>query len=198
VLFRSALPFYSSLRMEFVQTGNVKEKAEHEFSGDDAQVSTQTKTKVTVLKNKVGDPFRTAELRVRFGKGFSQEHAVLSYLVAHGVVKATSGVYKYPAELLPPVSVDKGESNQLAALEAHPDWLQALKTRAEEVLSQKGLEKIDGSKYDKFGSEIDGNVTDLSLAESQEFEEGNVDEDVSALLELDKVNKVDMSTGEYM
>lgn len=191
-----ALPFYGSLRMEFVSMGNVKEDGVNELSQESEKVATSTRTKVTVLKNKVGDPFRTAELRVRFGRGFSQPHAVLSYLVAQGIIKASAGNYKYPSELAPPIEVPKGESHQLEALEHRPDWLSALEAKAVEVLAQKGLEKVDGSLYDKFGVAIDEQSTDLTLAESLEFGEDDDQEDVSDFLEVEGGNKVKLSTGE--
>jgi recombination protein RecA len=192
-----ALPFYGSLRMEFQQIGNVKEKGENELTEQEENLTTSVRTKVTVLKNKVGDPFRTAELRVRFGKGFSQPHAVLSYLVAQGIVKASAGVYKYPNELAPPFDVPKGESKQLEALEYRTDWLKTLEAKAVEVLAQKGMEKVDGSKYDKFGVEIAGDVTELSVAESQELDDE--EQDVSDFLDVPEGgNKVNMKTGELM
>lgn len=166
-----ALPFYSSVRIEFQQMGNVKESLVNEITQETESLTTQTRTKATVLKNKVGDPFRTAELRVRYGKGFSQAYSVLSVLVSHGVIKKnTSGVYTYPADLAPPAPVAKGESSQLNALEAFPDWLHKLKGEAVEVLRVSGLEKVDGSKYDKDGNEVDDNETVLSVGDSDELE----------------------------
>lgn len=190
-----ALPFYGSLRMEFQQIGTVKEPGVDELSQEASKIANSVKTKVTVLKNKVGDPFRTAELRVRFGKGFSQPHAVLSYLVAQGIIKASAGVYKYPPELQIDDMPPKGETNQLVALENNPAWLAQLETRAWDVLQERGLEKVDGSKYDKFGVEINEGVTDLSLADSQEMDDED-QEDMSEFLEVGGGNKVSMKTGE--
>lgn len=194
-----ALPFYASLRMEFQQMGNVKEEGVNELTQEAEKLATQTRTKVSVLKNKVGDPFRTAELRVRFGKGFSQPYSVLSYLVAQGLVKKnTSGGYKYPLNLQPPSPVAAGESSQLAALESDPKWLETLTLAAQEILALQGLEKIDGSKYDKDGNEIDVNQTVLGLAETEEFESPSDLISGEAVFTVVGGQKIDLSSGEVL
>jgi recombination protein RecA len=170
-----ALPFYSSLRMEFKQMGNIREKGVNELMQEEETLTTATRTKVTVIKNKVGDPFRTAELRVHYGKGFSQEWSVLNVLVGHGVVKKTGAIYKYPEGLEPPVTeAFKGESRQVEWMETFPDWAAKLQAAAVDVIASVGLEKVDGSKYDKEGNEIDPDKVELSLLESVDLETGEI------------------------
>lgn len=166
-----ALPFYSSVRIEFAQMGDIKEATTDDITQETLNLKTQTRTKATVIKNKVGDPFRTAELRVRYGKGFSQAYSVLSVLVNHGVIKKnTTGGYTYPEQLAPSFPVSKGETNQLNAMEFDPAWMSLLTATAVAVLAQQGLEKVDGSNYDKFGNEIVEGETLLSMSESDDLD----------------------------
>lgn len=91
----SALKFYASLRMSFKQIGNVRGTVHDALTNTEVNVPQQTKTQVTVVKNKVGDPFGQAEVRVRFGQGFSQEWSALDVLVQNGRVKKdTGGIYR--------------------------------------------------------------------------------------------------------
>lgn len=98
----SALKFYASLRIGFKQIGNVRSTQYDAVLNEDVSVPTQTKTKVTVVKNKVGNPFGQAELRVRFGRGFSNEWSALDVLLRHGKIKKdTGGIFRFYPELEP-------------------------------------------------------------------------------------------------
>jgi len=92
----TALKFYASLRMSYKQIGNVRATRYDPVLNEEVSVPAQTKTLVTVVKNKVGNPFGQAEVRVRFGTGFSNEWSALDVLVRHGVVKKdTGGVFRF-------------------------------------------------------------------------------------------------------
>lgn len=171
-----ALPFYSSLRMEFAQMGNVREKGTHEISQEEETLTTATRTKATVIKNKVGDPFRTAELRVHYGKGFSQQWSVLQVLVSHGVIKKNGGSYKYPEDLTPPFDGPYlKESRQVELMEAFADWGSKLEKVAVDVLATKGLEKVDGSQFDEHGL-TKGSAISLSLEDSENLGDDDLDD----------------------
>lgn len=133
----NAIPYYASLRMEFKQIGNLKNSEMDALTNEKVDVVRQTKTQATVIKNKVGDPFRTAELRVRFGKGFSQEYSVFSILVAHNVIKKTGAWFEFkdPALRLDDDHVKvNGENTVLARMEENPEWFAILRAKAEEII----------------------------------------------------------------
>ena len=133
------LKFYASLRMEFKQIGNIKSNVYDAITNELVSQARQTKTEVAVTKNKVGDPFGKAEVRVRFGKGFSNEWSALDVLVRHGKIrKDAGGVYRFvEPSLTPPelvmtnadsageragVSWIKGEDAVVSAMEGDPEF----------------------------------------------------------------------------
>ena len=154
----TALSFYSALRISFKQMGNIKSSVTDGLTGEKEDQARQTKVRATVVKNKVGDPFSTAVLRVRWGKGFSQAFSVLDILVSYKVVKkGTGGYYTIPAEFCPGPQELKiqGEDAVIKAIESNPGWLAALEQVAQSLLDQHGAQKVDGTKYDDVGNEVD-------------------------------------------
>lgn len=162
----SALKFYSSLRIGFKQIGNVRTKQYDAVLNEDVSLPTQTKTKVTVVKNKVGKPFGQAELRVRFGKGFSNEWSALDVLLRHGKIKKdTGGIFRFYTDLEPtnegdypkyaPRGADcgakeakngtrlwvKGEDNLIGLLEADSTFMFQCVLAASALLKQTGWDQ---------------------------------------------------------
>lgn len=162
----AALKFYSSLRMEFKQVGNIRSTRYNPITNANEDVIAQTKVQATVVKNKVGDPFRTAELRVRQGLGFSQAYSVVDVLIAHRVIRVEKGgVHRFTATAQPEgrdeMPYVRGEDTLLGMLESDPEWLGQLTALAKSLLAEHGTEVVDGSKYDQDGEEITADVDDI-------------------------------------
>jgi recombination protein RecA len=138
----NGLRYYASLRMEFKQIGNMRTAEMDVLSNSEVDVIRQTKTQVTVVKNKVADPFRTAELRVRFGKGFSQPFSVFSILTAYGTVKKSGSWISFPPDLRLNGDDDnakmQGEETVLQAMEDHPEWMAVLEKAATDIIGVSG------------------------------------------------------------
>lgn len=174
-----ALPFYASTRIEFKKVGQVKTTDFQALSNADDETVSGQKVRMTVVKNKAGTPFGTAELRVRRGHGFSQPYSVLSVLTSHGVVGLNStGWYEWPYDLLPdsrqasrkPGSTYKvrGEDTMLTALESDAQWLSRAEQRARSLLEQYGLPKIDGSHIDSNGVALEKDEEPITTPEYDE------------------------------
>ena len=148
-----ALPFYSSLRIEFNQIGNLKTTEMDLLNNEEVAQVRQTKVQATVIKNKVADPFRQAELRVRFGLGFSQPYAVLSVLTAHNLIKKNGAWFEFkePALRLDDDHVKiHGEDTVLSLMEENPEWLDLLESAAKKVvekLGQDAFEQVNGTDF---------------------------------------------------
>jgi recombination protein RecA len=85
-----ALKFYSSVRLEVARIGGLKK-------GDD---NYGNRTRVTVRKNKVAPPFKTAEFDIVFGIGIDSSGELLDYGVAYGIVKKSGAWYSRGDERL--------------------------------------------------------------------------------------------------
>lgn len=174
-----ALAFYASMRVEFKQVKNIR-TAEMDLltNRKEDQIRSQD-VQAIIVKNKVGDPFGTTTLRVRWGHGFSQAFSVLDVLVKHGMVDLNkTGWYTFPADLSPEGKQYKvrGEDTALKELESNSEWLDRLAVVAYDLLDASGGDTVDGSQYDSEGN--------LKTAE-----------DLDALLDVDEED-IDMETGE--
>jgi len=146
-----ALKFYSSMRIEYKQVGNIRGEVYDPISNEKMPIISQVKVQVTVVKNKVAPPFGQCEVRVRYGRGFSQAYSVLDVLIAHGAVKKkAAGVHVFPVELAPsgdePYQL-QGEETVLSAIESNPDWLTKLEAYACRLLSEFGTFKADPTEW---------------------------------------------------
>lgn len=177
-----ALAFYAAMRIEFKQLSVIRTAEMSALTNRKEDQVRQADVQATIVKNKAGDPFGTAKLRVRWGHGFSQEYSVLDILVKHGAVDVNkTGWYTFPAELSPTGKQYKsrGEDTTLHAMEDNPVWTEHLTAYAAMLLEESGGESVDGSIYDS---------------------EGNVKEDpddLDALLDVD-VDDIDKETGEVL
>jgi recombination protein RecA len=87
----TALKFHAAVRMHFKGIGKVSQEGTDSLTTETERTKVGEKVQVVVEKNKVGPPFRKAELRLRYGKGFSSAWTVLQILVSHGAIKKKSG-----------------------------------------------------------------------------------------------------------
>lgn len=189
----TSVPFYASLRVEFNQSGNIRTAEMDTLSQESVNQIRQTKVQATVIKNKVGDPFRTAEVRVRYGKGFSQAFSVLQVLVAHGVIaKTQAGKHTFADETAPEIGGQESfasEEKTIAAMESDAEWLARLERIAQEALDAAEAaawdtispEEIEALKAEE--TEIDREAKQEDSGESKASRRGERDADIDALLE---------------
>ena len=85
-----ALKFYSSVRIDIRRIAQVK-------IGENV---VGHRTKIKIAKNKIAPPFRSLELDIIYGKGFSYEADVLNLAIKEGVVKKSGTTYSFGDEKL--------------------------------------------------------------------------------------------------
>lgn len=135
-----ALKFYSSVRLEYKQLRNIKEKMIDPLSKQEVETPGSTEVEVKVTKNKVARPFLKAVVRVRFGRGFDNFWTAMQILLASKQVMYSQGYYYFhkvaeaglAPEWMPRVQTGMQRPNLrsdavlLAQADAHPEWRQAV------------------------------------------------------------------------
>jgi recombination protein RecA len=119
-----ALRFYASVRLEIRKIEELK---------DNGQVQ-GIRVRVTVRKNKVAPPFRTAEFDILFARGISKEGNLLDVGAEFGIVKKAGAWYEYSGEKL-------GQGRESART-----YLQENKKVAEEIEKKIRLYSQDKSE----------------------------------------------------
>src|SRR5262249_26497112 len=91
------------------------------------------------VKNKVGAPGRTVELRSRFGHGFDNTWTALHILVDHKLISKNGAWYQFRSDRIPSLGDDKyqGESAVLEKAQYDPEWRTALIAVAQRTLDKQ-------------------------------------------------------------
>lgn len=120
------LKFYASLRLEYRPMGNVKAKAPDALTAETTNQAVATLIKVKCVKNKCATPFREAEARISYGRGFDTTWSALQVLLGHKAARKNGAWYQFGQPL---AHQDmhrgcqlQGESAVLAFARSHPDW----------------------------------------------------------------------------
>jgi recombination protein RecA len=148
-----ALKFYASMRLEYKAIGTIRNTIYDPLKNEEVDAPQQSKVQVTVVKNKVAQPFRQCEVRVRYGKGFSQAYSLLDILTQHKIIKkGGGGMYKFPEHLSPQKDGSlfemRGEENLLVQIETNPSWMKVLEKEARGLLDIHGAYQADATEWE--------------------------------------------------
>jgi len=131
----NALKFYASQRLDIRRIGTLKE-------GED-KVGVQTKVKV--VKNKVGWPFREVLFNIKFGKGIDSIQEIVDLSTAHGFVEKSGAWFVLGDEKI------QGEPNFIEYLSQNNALKEELKKKILELpqySTKKGPEDDDTDESD--------------------------------------------------
>ncbi len=163
-----SLKFYASLRMSYKQQKQIKRAVRDALTGEVTNQTVAVDTAVKVTKNKLGNPFRQATVRVRFGKGFDNTWSALQVLTAYRHI-VTSGAWWYFDSKRAGVDLShpdmtrsgtgrpqiQGEAGVLAFADEHPDWREQLVKAAVQVIADAGDTEIpEAEPADPFGEPL--------------------------------------------
>ncbi len=109
-----ALKFYASLRLDIRRIGKLKE-------GEEVIGS---RTRVTVVKNKVAPPFRRAEFDILFGEGISKESDVLDLASELNILQRSGTWFSYGD-----VRLGQGREKTRQHLKDNPAFCEELRTK---------------------------------------------------------------------
>ncbi len=116
-----ALKFYSSMRLEIRNAGQIKGKNEERIGH---------KAKVKVVKNKLAPPFREAVVEVYYGEGISREADLLNLGEELGIVKKSGSWYSFGS-----VKLGQGKENARLFLKENKEVAKELEEKILEALN---------------------------------------------------------------
>jgi recombination protein RecA len=114
-----ALKFYASVRLDIRRIETLKDGGE----------AVGNRTRVKVVKNKVGSPFRQAEFDILYGIGVSKEGSLIDMGVEHGIVKKSGAWYTYEGDQL-----GQGKEKARTNLRENPDLALEIEKKIKEKL----------------------------------------------------------------
>ncbi|GAA2137866.1 MULTISPECIES: recombinase RecA [Glycomyces] len=114
-----ALKFYASVRLDIRRIETLKDGGE----------AVGNRTRVKVVKNKVGSPFRQAEFDILYGHGVSKEGSIIDMGVEHGIVKKSGAWYTYEGDQL-----GQGKEKSRTNLKENPDLALEIEKKIKEKL----------------------------------------------------------------
>lgn len=162
-----ALKFYASVRIEYKQIQQIREKTRDPLSGEEVETPGATNVEVKVTKNKVAPPFRKAIVRVRFGRGFDNFWTALQILLAGKQIMYSTGYYYFhkvedrglapewmaraqTGTQRPNIRTDKAV---FAAADVHPEWRDALIQYAAEFVKDNSNLEIQSATPEEIEDE---------------------------------------------
>ncbi len=118
----NALKFYSSVRIDIRRSSQIK----------DTDKVLGNRVKIKVVKNKVAPPFRTAELDIIYGEGFSKVGELVDLGVEYNIVKKSGSWFSYGETKL-----GQGREAVKQLLKDNPELAEELETKIIEAIKAK-------------------------------------------------------------
>lgn len=118
----NALKFYSTVRLDIRRISQIK----------DGEKAIGNRVRVKVVKNKVAPPFRTAEIDLIYGEGFSKMGEIIDLGVDFGIIKKSGSWYSYGDTKL-----GQGRDAVKSLLADNPELADELEAQIREKIANK-------------------------------------------------------------
>jgi recombination protein RecA len=126
-----ALKFYSSVRLDVRSPEKIK----------NGQEILGNRVKVKVVKNKVAPPFKTAEVDLMFGEGFSREGDILDLATEADIIKKGGAWYSYGEE-----RIGQGRENAKKYLVENPAVCREVENKVRDYHGLSALPEIENNE----------------------------------------------------
>ncbi len=118
-----ALKFYASVRLDVRKGEPIKESS----------AIIGNRTKIKVVKNKLAPPFKTVEVDLIFGKGFSNEGSILDLAIEYGIVQKSGSWFSYNDE-----RIGQGRETVKNLMNEKPDFKAEIEAKVRALVAEKG------------------------------------------------------------
>ena len=118
----NALKFYASVRVDIRRSSQIK----------DTEKVLGNRVKIKIVKNKVAPPFRTAELDIIYGEGFSKVGELVDLGVEYGIVRKSGSWFSYGETKL-----GQGREAVKQLLKDNPELAEELEEKIKEAINAK-------------------------------------------------------------
>ena len=136
-----ALKFYSTVRID-VRKGEAIKGADSEILGN--------RTKIKIVKNKVGPPFKIAEVDIMFGEGISKIGETLDFAVDLDIINKSGSWFSYNGERL-----GQGRENVKKVFEENEELYNEIYGLVREEMMNKTGKKTDSVVENDEDDDID-------------------------------------------
>ncbi len=120
-----ALKYFATIRGQFRPIKHYKGSWTDPLTGEVKEIRAQSDIRLSIVKNKVGNAYRDAVLRVRFGRGFDPFWTAMQILLAEGKVVYGDGKFYF---------------HNLADQGGAPDWMERMKSGTFRPYVSKGID----------------------------------------------------------
>ena len=90
-----AIRFYASTRIELKGVTKETVKAINPITNKEEDMPDSLKVRASIIKNKIGDPYRRAEFFIKYGSGIDNKRSILDMASSHGIIKQGGAWYSY-------------------------------------------------------------------------------------------------------
>ena len=118
-----ALKFYASVRLDVRKGEPIKESS----------AIIGNRTKIKVVKNKLAPPFKTVEVDLIFGKGFSNEGSILDLAIEYGIVQKSGSWFSYNDE-----RIGQGRETVKNLMNEKSDFKAEIEAKVRALVAEKG------------------------------------------------------------
>lgn len=90
-----AIRFYASTRIELKGVTKETVKAINPITNKEEDMPDSLKVRASIIKNKIGDPYRRAEFFIKYGSGIDNKRSILDMASSHGIIKQAGAWFSY-------------------------------------------------------------------------------------------------------
>ena len=90
-----AIRFYATQRIELKQVSRENTNMINPITNKEEEMPTSVSVRASILKNKIGTPYRRAEFYIKYGGGIDNKRSIIEMAINHGVIKQGGSWFSY-------------------------------------------------------------------------------------------------------